>query len=71
MMKSPTGFIPVQDQGYLLVNLQLPDSAGVQRTLEAITTQLINDVFDGDLPGPRVLAATLGPAMAEDRMVIW
>src|SRR5262249_60345610 len=29
---APTGFIPTQDQGYLLVNVQLPDSASVQRT---------------------------------------
>jgi multidrug efflux pump len=29
---APTGFIPDQDQGYLLVNVQLPDSASVQRT---------------------------------------
>jgi multidrug efflux pump len=29
---APTGFIPVQDQGYLLVNVQLPDSSSVQRT---------------------------------------
>jgi multidrug efflux pump len=28
----PTGFIPQQDQGYVLVNVQLPDSASVQRT---------------------------------------
>ena len=27
----PTGFIPQQDKGYLLVNVQLPDSASVQR----------------------------------------
>jgi multidrug efflux pump len=33
---SPTGFIPEQDQGYLLVNVVLPDSASVQRTREAI-----------------------------------
>jgi multidrug efflux pump subunit AcrB len=31
-MKSPTGFIPQQDKGYLLVNVQLPDSASLQRT---------------------------------------
>jgi multidrug efflux pump len=30
--RAPTGFIPAQDQGYLLVNVQLPDSASVQRT---------------------------------------
>ncbi len=39
--------------------------------LEAITAQLINDVFGGDLPGPRALAATLGPAMAQGRVVVW
>src|SRR5207302_8033343 len=30
--KAPKGFIPAQDKGYLLVNVQLPDSASVQRT---------------------------------------
>ena len=29
---APTGFIPEQDKGYLLVNFQLPDSASVERT---------------------------------------
>src|SRR5205823_2726578 len=28
----PTGFVPEQDQGYLLLNVQLPDSASVERT---------------------------------------
>ncbi|HVX63437.1 MAG TPA: efflux RND transporter permease subunit, partial [Pirellulales bacterium] len=28
----PKGFIPQQDKGYLLVNVQLPDSASVERT---------------------------------------
>lgn len=32
--KVPTGFIPTQDQGYLLANVQLPESASVQRTRE-------------------------------------
>jgi multidrug efflux pump len=39
---APTGFIPVQDQGYLLVNVQLPDSASVQRT-DAVLSR-INDM---------------------------
>ncbi len=30
--QAPRGFIPSQDMGYLLVNVQLPDSASVQRT---------------------------------------
>ena len=31
--KAPSGFIPMQDKGYLLVNVQLPDAASVQRTM--------------------------------------
>jgi multidrug efflux pump len=33
---APTGFIPEQDQGYLLVNVNLPDAASVQRSAEII-----------------------------------
>ena len=33
----PVGFIPQQDQGWLLVNVQLPDSASVQRTQEVMS----------------------------------
>ena len=50
---------------------EIADDATRDAVLEAITTQLINDVFDGDLPGPRALAATLGPAMAQGRVVVW
>jgi len=32
LMTVPTGFIPSQDKGYLLVNVQLPDSASLERT---------------------------------------
>ncbi len=34
--EAPKGFIPMQDKGYLLVNLQLPDSASVGRTEEVM-----------------------------------
>jgi hydrophobe/amphiphile efflux-1 (HAE1) family protein len=30
--RAPTGFIPEQDKGYLVLNVQLPDSASVERT---------------------------------------
>ncbi len=33
---TPTGFIPPQDKGYLLVTVQLPDSSSVQRTQEVL-----------------------------------
>jgi hydrophobe/amphiphile efflux-1 (HAE1) family protein len=31
-IRAPTGFVPQQDKGYLLLNVQLPDSASVERT---------------------------------------
>jgi multidrug efflux pump len=33
---TPTGFVPQQDKGYLLLNVQLPDSASVERTQRAM-----------------------------------
>jgi multidrug efflux pump len=39
---TPTGFIPQQDKGYLLVNVQLPDAASVRRTREVV--QHIEDI---------------------------
>jgi multidrug efflux pump len=30
----PSGFVPIQDKGYLVVNIQLPDSASLERTVE-------------------------------------
>ena len=32
----PTGFVPAEDQGYLFVNVQLPDAASSQRTVEVM-----------------------------------
>jgi multidrug efflux pump len=54
MASAPTGFIPTQDQGYLLVNVQLPDSASVQRT-DAILAKI--DKIARGVPG---VAHTVG-----------
>ena len=35
-LSTPTGFIPQQDKGYLILNVQLPDSASVERTEAAM-----------------------------------
>ena len=35
----PKGFIPDQDKGYLVVNVQLPDGASLERT-DRLVTQL-------------------------------
>jgi multidrug efflux pump len=51
---APTSLLPNQDQGYLLVNAQLPDSASVQRT-EAVMKQI--DEIARDTPG---VAHTVG-----------
>jgi hydrophobe/amphiphile efflux-1 (HAE1) family protein len=37
----PGGFVPEEDQGYFLVNVQLPDAASLERT-DAITSQVEN-----------------------------
>ena len=37
-LNTPRGFIPSQDMGYLLVNIQLPDSASLERTQNVIVT---------------------------------
>ena len=38
-IRTPTGFIPQQDKGYLILNVQLPDSASVERT-EGVMAQI-------------------------------
>ncbi len=32
LARVPTGFLPIEDQGYLLVGVQLPDGASLART---------------------------------------
>jgi multidrug efflux pump subunit AcrB len=57
----PTGFIPQQDKGYLVVNIQLPDSASLQRTVE-VTQRIEKIALDTDgvghtlsIPGQSVI----------------
>lgn len=54
---SPTGFIPEQDQGYLLVNVSLPDAASVQRT-QAVMEEL--DAIALAVPGVKQTMAVAG-----------
>ncbi len=54
---APKAFIPVQDQGYLLVNVQLPDAASVQRTqkvMEKVTRIALGDSAKGSAGVPGV-----------------
>ncbi len=52
-VKLPTGFLPDEDQGYLIINAQLPDGATLERTQEVldqinqtlVTTDGVSDVI--------------------------
>jgi multidrug efflux pump len=52
--RTPTGFIPQQDKGYLILNVQLPDSASVERT-QAVMAQI--EAMARETPG---VAHTVG-----------
>ncbi|MCS6852321.1 MAG: multidrug efflux RND transporter permease subunit [Gemmataceae bacterium] len=54
---APTGFIPVQDQGYLLCVVELPDAASVQRT--AAVLEKINRIAH-QVPGVRQTVGCAG-----------
>lgn len=41
----PQGFLPLEDQGYLMVDVQLPDGAALERT-EGVTKQVIDLVSE-------------------------
>jgi multidrug efflux pump len=57
MATTPTGFIPPQDKGYLIVNLQLTDSASLPRTEEAAK---IVDALARKIPGVKHTVAVSG-----------
>ena len=53
----PSGFIPNQDKGYLIVNVQLPDSASLERTvavmdhIQKIVAETPGVAHTVDIPG--------------------
>ncbi|HBO43878.1 MAG TPA: transporter [Planctomycetaceae bacterium] len=60
MGHAPTAFIPEQDQGYLLVNVQLPDSASVERTKRVM--EQVDRIALGDPSDPQTHPAIPGVA---------
>ncbi|WP_223422580.1 efflux RND transporter permease subunit [Tateyamaria pelophila] len=44
----PSGFIPLEDNGYLFVDVQLPDAASLERT-ETVTNRINDQILD--IPG--------------------
>ena len=46
LTRIPTGFIPLEDQGYMVINVMLPDGASLERTdavLEQLRQKIIKD----------------------------
>jgi len=57
---TPAGFIPSQDMGYLLVNVQLPDSAATERT-QAVMNRL--EAIAHEIPGVKHTQSTTGMSL--------
>jgi HAE1 family hydrophobic/amphiphilic exporter-1 len=53
----PSGFLPDEDQGYVMVNLQLPDSASLQRT--NVAAQRIETMLQ-QTPGVQYVTSVVG-----------
>jgi multidrug efflux pump len=60
MTTTPNGFIPAQDKGFLLVNVQLPDAASLDRTNEQIK-QL--DAIARQVPGVKHTVTVAGQSV--------
>ncbi|MDH3792773.1 MAG: efflux RND transporter permease subunit, partial [Rhodospirillales bacterium] len=48
--KLPTGFLPIEDQGYVIAGVQLPDAASLERTSQVLDDM---DGILGEQPGVR------------------
>lgn len=59
-MAVPTGFIPQQDKGYLLVNVQLPDASSVQRT-QSVMERV--DRIARSIPGVKHTVSVVGQSL--------
>ena len=65
--RTPTGFIPAQDKGYLLVNVQLPDSSSLDRTkavmrrVEEVTGKLAGVTHTLSIAGQSILMNANAP----------
>src|SRR5262249_10453340 len=72
----PVGFIPQQDQGWLLVNVQLPDAASVQRThevmqrVEAVARETPGVAHTLVIAGQSILMQTNSPNFASMFVVL-
>ena len=66
---TPTGFIPSQDKGYLLVNVQLPDGASAQRTRQGAARHREDRPGNAGGPSHRGHFRTVDPAQRQRRQL--
>src|SRR5205823_12529809 len=58
-ISTPKGFIPAQDMGYLMVNVQLPDSASMERT-DKVMRQVEEIALDLEINGKKGIRHVTG-----------
>ena len=59
-MRTPSGFIPAQDKGYLLLNVRLPDSTSVEHTQQVMRKI---EALANDVPGVSHTVAIAGQSL--------
>ena len=59
----PTGFVPQEDEGYAIVNIQLPDGSSLERT-KAITER-VSDLID-EVPGVEGIVGITGFSLIDN-----
>ncbi|MCB2186144.1 MAG: multidrug efflux RND transporter permease subunit [Deltaproteobacteria bacterium] len=62
MTSTPTSFVPPEDQGYALVNIQLPDGASLERT--QMVVEKVNKIID-ETPGIANNIALIGYSLLD------
>jgi hydrophobic/amphiphilic exporter-1 (mainly G- bacteria), HAE1 family len=63
LARVPTAFIPLEDQGYLIVNAQLPDAASLERTQQVM--EKVTNVAKG-IPGVDQVVAISGISVLDN-----
>jgi hydrophobic/amphiphilic exporter-1 (mainly G- bacteria), HAE1 family len=65
LTRVPTGFLPIEDQGYLIVSAQLPDGASLARTQQALDQ--ISDIARKYQVSSRRLPSPASPSLTTAR----
>ena len=67
LSRIPTGFLPIEDQGYLLVTAQLPDGASLQRTKRVLDR--VSEIA-GKIPGVDQVIAISGVSALDNNSAL-